>query len=155
MSGHDRPRFLERITEDFLGSLDIKSKTVFLYWQGKCVLICKHFLRIERNHGFWVGHFPSVHRNLMSKDPSMKTANFVKLHRLIHDPNCRTYHEFNRIRVFNQSNHYRTNMGPRAVPACQKESSEVTWAVTENIGFRACLNRVLFLRVNLLILYKR
>ena len=73
------------LTENELGSLDIKSKTVFLYRQGKCVLIYKHNLRIERNHGFWTRHFPSVHRNLMSKDPRYIGSFLVAFGRKIDD----------------------------------------------------------------------
>ena len=68
IAGRSRCRTTSKNTRE-LGSMDIKSKAVFLYWQGKYVMICKHFLRIEQNHGFWARYFPTVHRNLMSKDP--------------------------------------------------------------------------------------
>lgn len=53
----------------FLGSLDIKSKKVFLYRQGKCMLICKHFLRIWGIMGSGSDIFHKYIEFFMSKDP--------------------------------------------------------------------------------------
>ena len=39
---------------------------------------------------------------------------------------CGTSHELDRFRDFNHSSGYRADMGAGIVPACQKESSEMT-----------------------------
>ena len=48
-------------------------------------------------------------------------------------PICGDSHEFNRFRGFNQSGSNRADMGASVVPACQKESSEMTGAVTRRL----------------------